>query len=168
MTEYKCPDCPRTWDSDVKHGVEHALAQHMSLSETHPYTDYWTAREALDDHGLESLRADIEEETPGDADAEESAEGPEPFAGWDPAEDAPGGNPLLRTPVVTDGGADAPECPECDGAMREQDPGQRFSGVLNGDRRVMETSDGDAYCPDCSLVTDGNTVAEDVVPVGGE
>lgn len=177
----KCPECPKD-DFDRLSDC----AQHMSQSQDHKPETYREARntlEAQDDVGGE---APLPDDADGD-DADESGESeaiptngdegptptespdetegsgpsPEPSAeGSDPSPETEG-NPLLRMPVLADGGG--PECPDCETPMDHPPSGARLEGVTEEYETLRVETEGDEWwCEDCQVLVGDDDSGEEV------
>lgn len=117
----------------------------MTTDEEHPDLEY---NEALAE--VDALAADKKEE----AEAGEAPEAPTVEGdAWDPAEGAPEGNPILRAPMLPDGGEnEGDNCPHCNEPMEPAGSGIPIQGVRNGEAIEGTTEEGDEFCPECDVL----------------
>jgi hypothetical protein len=147
-TSEPCPECGKFKENkNAENGEFTPLMRHMTASKNHPSQTAAEARKRL------KTGEAPERDGGGDADS------PEGSADNEHTREGPGESVLTATPpVMADGGNR--ECPECESEMDSVNGSFAVVGQVDGETEKMVTEGDESYCPDCDIVTDGNTVME--------
>jgi hypothetical protein len=147
-TSRSCPVCGLKKEAEgTENGEYNALVRHMVRKEDHPDETKTEALNRLKSGGGGSEQdAESPDEPASPADNEHTREGP--------------GESVLTAapPVMADGGSR--ECPGCESEMDSVNGSFPVVGQVDGETEKMVTEGGESYCPDCDIVTDGDTVME--------
>lgn len=185
----QCPYCPKTLALERENTTGDPLIHHIEQSKAHPYDQYKAVKADLrvgemrpHPHAPNTGNDPDNDPEDGDSGTTEKGEG-EPTDGsvsmdrqdstaMQLTEDAPDSNPLLRAPLVADGG-ESEGCPECDGELESVKHGWKLQMRERGDSRADDeapfggTTDGtEEYCEDCEIIVLDDGEALDIVEVG--
>lgn len=147
-TSEPCPECGKFKENkNAENGEFTPLMRHMTASKNHPSQTAAEARKRL-------KTGEAPERTGGD-EAEPSEGGPDS----EHTRNGPGESVLTAGPPIrADGGSE--ECPECGDEMDNVNGSFPVVGQVDGETEKMVTEGDESYCPDCDIVTDGDTVME--------
>jgi hypothetical protein len=155
---HECPFCPQSFSGDY---AEQAVAQHISQKQNHPPETYPEALKAVRyGEGVPDGDSPAGAEGTSASEGSESTSGLEGPATPESPESAPSlafeDNPLFRMPVTDGGEAEAEDgdaedgCPDCERPLSAVAAGQKVMGRReDGETVVIETEDGDEWCPAC-------------------
>lgn len=145
-TAEACPECGKFKENEnAENGEFTPLMRHMVAKKNHPSNTAAEARRRL-----------------------KTGESPDPDMSG--ADDSPSGGSVsddytttgshgsvltANPPIRADGGT--PECPECESGMEPVNGQFKVVGQVDGETEELVTEGQEHHCPDCSVVTDGET-----------